>query len=213
MSVTLHLGDCLEVIRDLDVASISAVVTDPPYGIDSDTDYTRFTNGLSDHGHFGKIIGDSEPFDPSPWLRFPKVILFGANCFCNRLPPGSFLVWCKKQSANLGKFLGDCEVAWMKGGHGCYLFHHIWDGFNRESERNGTLHPTQKPVALLLWCIERLKLAPGSTILDPYMGSGTTGVAALRAGYNFIGIEQHEPYFRIAERRIAREAEQAKLFV
>jgi site-specific DNA-methyltransferase (adenine-specific) len=220
VSVTLHMGDCLDVMRGIEAGSISAVVTDPPWGIDADTDYTRFSGGLSDHRNFGEgIDGDAESFDPSPWLEFPKVALWGANCFSNRLPIGKWLVWLKKRSNQIGTFMSDAELCWVKyrkcprRAPGVYLKEHIWHGFDRQSERGGTLHPTQKPVAVMQWCIEHLGLEPGSTILDPYMGSGTTGIAALRCGMNFIGIEQHEPYFRIAERRIAREAEQAKLFV
>ena len=136
-------------------------------------------------------------------------MMFGFNCFSDRLPMGSLLVWCKKRAPNLGKFLSDCEVAWMRGGHGVYLFHHEWHGFMRESERGPTLHPTQKPVALMRWCIERLRLKPGSTICDPYMGSGSTGVAAVQLGHHFIGAELDAEYFAIAKARID-EALQAR---
>jgi DNA modification methylase len=73
-------------------------------------------------------------------------------------------------------------------------------------------HPTQKPVALMLWCFEKLKLKPGDTVFDPYMGSGTTGVAALRAGLNFIGIEIDPTYFAIARKRIEAEQDRHPLF-
>ena len=88
------------------------------------------------------------------------------------------------------------------GGYGVYCFRHLWSGFNRESERGLFLHPTQKPVALMRWCIGRLKLRPRATILDPYMGSGATGVAAVQLGFNFVGIEHDRGYFRKAQRRI-----------
>jgi site-specific DNA-methyltransferase (adenine-specific) len=208
-AIDLRLGDCLEVMRGIPDGSIDAVVTDPPYGrrhLSSHkrrADHTRF-NGTKwrcvDHP---EIEGDDRPFDPTPFLAFPKVILFGMNCYCDRLPPGTVLVWCKRRENMLGKFLSDCELAWMKGGYGVYQFNHMWNGVCRDSEIGRHLHPTQKPVSLMKWCIGRLKLKPGSTILDPYMGSGTTGVAAAELGHNFIGIESHEPYFRIAQARIA----------
>lgn len=218
--ISLYHGDCLEILPTLDAKKISAIVADPPYGVRKirggilRSNYTRFSGGKKrwtrlDHR---EIAGDDGPFDPAPFLAFPKVILFGMNCYSDRLPPGSVLVWCKKPTSKLGKFLGDCELAWMKGGHGVYLFHHVWDGVCRDSEVGQFLHPSQKPVSLMKWCIGRLKLTPGSTILDPYLGSGSTGVAAVGLGYNFIGIESHEPYFQVAERRIQAEIDKTALF-
>src|SRR6185369_16361673 len=128
-------------------------------------------------------------------------------CFSDRLPLGSWLVWLKKRDNQLGTFMSDAEVAWMKGGLGVYVFRHVWNGFDRESEaRQKTLHPTQKPVALMRWCIERLKLKPGSTILDPYMGSAPVGLAARELGHSYIGIEREPAYFEIAVRRLQERA-------
>jgi site-specific DNA-methyltransferase (adenine-specific) len=203
LSFKLYRGDCLKVLKRLDCGSVDAVVMDPPYGIGMDTDYTRFTGGLSEsRNHHRGIPGDLQPFDPSPWLQFPKAVLWGANFYSDRLPGGGWLVWCKKRDAALGKLLGDCEVAWFKPGEAVYLFRHTWNGFDRQSEKGTTLHPTQKPIALMRWCIERLRLKPRSTILDPYMGSGPVGVAAVQLGYSYIGIEIDPEYFGIAKQRI-----------
>jgi site-specific DNA-methyltransferase (adenine-specific) len=213
--VKLILGDCLEAMRGMPDASVGAIVTDPPYGVGHATNYGRFTG----QGNFAKqsrdylpIEGDDSDFDPSPFLRYPKVILWGFNAFSDKLPKGSVLVWCKRRDSKIGKFLSDCELAWMKGGYGVYLFHHIWDGFDRETERGRALHPSQKPVALMRWCIERLRLPPSATVFDPYMGSGATGVAAVQLGFNFIGVEKDAGYFAIAERRIAEAKGRAPLF-
>lgn len=199
--VQLYQDDCRNVLPHL--AGIDAVVTDPPYGIQHKTNYKRFSGGMHDkRNDHQPILGDEQPFDPSPWLDFPKVVLWGANCFSDRLPMGSWLVWCKKPASKLGKFMGDCELAWQKSGHGTYLFHHVWDGFCRETEQGKPLHPTQKPVALMRWCIERLKLKPGSTILDPFMGSAPVALATMDLGHNYIGIEREPTYFDIAVNRI-----------
>ena len=202
--VQLYLGDCLDVLRTLPDGSVDAVVTDPPYGCDNDCDYTRFSGGLSESTcfHLG-IHGDNQPFDPIPWPTFPKVILWGYQFYADKLPQGTVLVWLKKRDSQLGTFLSDCELAWQKGGKGVYLRRHIWHGFDRETERGQkTLHPSQKPVALMRWCIERVT-QPGQTILDPFMGSGTTGVACVQTGRKFIGCEISPEYYAIAEKRIA----------
>ncbi len=210
MSYTLHHGDCLDVMRGMPDASVDAVVTDPPYGMKWDTVTTRFSGGHNPRRRGAgrnddrPIQGDDSSFDPSPWLHYPKVILFGANHFAARLPVGTTLVWVKRNEAAYGSFLSDAEVAWMKGGHGVYLHKDL--SMNGMARRR--VHPTQKPVGLMRWCIERLNLKPGSTIFDPYMGGGSTGVAALDLGHNFIGIERDPGYHAIATKRLA-EAENA----
>jgi site-specific DNA-methyltransferase (adenine-specific) len=201
--VTLHRGDCLEVLATLPADAVDAVVTDPPYGMDWDTDTTRFSGGVYGDGRRGQ--GDAQPFDPVSWLRFPKVILWGANHYAARLPVGTTLVWIKKADHLFGTFLSDAEIGWMKGGYGVYCFRKQFPPPCRMAENGGTVaHPNQKPIALMRWCLERLRLEPGATVLDPYMGSGTTGIACLDCGYNFIGIESDPTHFARAERRIAR---------
>jgi DNA modification methylase len=196
--ITLILGDC----RDHIPENIRAVATDPPYGCQNDCDYTRFSGGLSPSRNFHQgIIGDQEPFDPTPWLKYPKVCLWGFQFFAQRLPLGSVLVWNKKRPNQLGKFLSDCELAWVKGGKGCYLFNHVWHGFDRETERGKTLHPTQKPVALWSWAFERMKLKPGDLVFDPYMGSGSCAKAAMDYGLRYVGCEVVPEYFETAAKR------------
>jgi len=197
----LILGDCLESLASL---SQGAVISDPPYGVDNNCDYTRFTNGIAPSKNYDQgIAGDSEPFDPTPWLRFPEVILWGWQFFASHLSVGTVLVWNKKGSNQLGTFLSDAELAWKKGGVGVYLFEHKWHGFDKESERGEvSVHPSQKPAALMQWCIEKVK---AKTIIDPYMGAGSTGVACMRLGRKFVGCEINEHYFNIAVERIERE--------
>lgn len=195
----LYNCDC----RELDIEA-DAVVTDPPYGCKNDCNYQRFTGGISHSRNFHKgIVGDNEPFDPTPWLAYKHVALFGYQYFADKLPLGTILVWNKKRSNSLGKFLSDCELAWINRGKGCYLFNHVWSGFDRQSERgNKTLHPTQKPVELMKWVIGKLKLPDGATILDPYLGSGATALATLELGYRFIGCEIEPEYYAIAKKRL-----------
>jgi site-specific DNA-methyltransferase (adenine-specific) len=204
--IDLRCGDCLKILPTL--GQVDAVVSDPPYGMKWNTNTNRFTGGQSIYRYrkihpTDDVIGDDKPFDPSPWIPFRKVVLFGANHYASRLPKGTTLVWLKKADHLFGTFLSDAEIGWMKGGHGVYCFRKQFPPPSRIKEGGGRCaHPTQKPVDLMRWCIERLKLKPGATILDPYMGSGTTGVAAVSLGFNFIGIELDRGYYNIARRRI-----------
>jgi site-specific DNA-methyltransferase (adenine-specific) len=205
---TLYLGDCLEVLPTL--GRVDAVVTDPPYGIG----YRHAGGGgkLARSTSFGgvSIIGDSEPFDPAPWLGFDECILWGANHFASRLPDSPrWLTWDKRDGV-CSNDQADCEHAWTNLGGPARIKRHLWNGMLKQSERGEVrLHPTQKPVDVMRWCIEQTK---GATILDPFMGSGTTGVAALQLGRKFIGIELDPGYFDIACKRIEEAWKQPRLF-
>jgi site-specific DNA-methyltransferase (adenine-specific) len=210
-NATLYLGDCLEILPTL--ARVDAVITDPPYGIG----YSHGVGGgkLARSTQFDShpIVGDDRPFDPMPWVEFDKVVLFGANHYASRLPDSSFwLVWDKRDGV-CSNDQADCEMAWVKGKGNARVIRHLWNGMLKDSERGEIrCHPTQKPVAVMAWAIEQVKLAPKSRILDPYAGSATTGIAALKAGHAFVGIEIHEPYFEIACERIENAQRQERLF-
>ena len=218
--VTLILGDC----ANYPGIAADAVISDPPYGMSWDTDSTRFSGGQSEkirrkrrgkgRADYGAIAEDDEPFDPSPWVIYPKVVLWGETHFSVRLPVGTKLIWIKKEEHLWGTFLGDAETAWMKGGHGIYFKKISFPPPVRAVDAGGNpcrpvgIHPTQKPVALMAWCMERAKVPEGATVLDPYMGSGTTGIACIRTGRKFIGIEKDPKHFKTAELRIRRELEE-----
>lgn len=207
-------GDCLDVLRSIPAGSVDAVVTDPPYGMGWDTDSTRFSgremvgNRSEGRDDWGDIAGDKEPFDPEPWLSFPRVVLFGANHFAQRLPVGTTLVWIKRSDDLFGTFLSDAELAWMKGGYGVYCYRKQFPPPSRMAEANmpRPAHPTQKPIGLMAWAMERAKTPDDGLVLDPYCGSGTTGVACVRSGRRFIGIEKDERHANIARRRIGEAA-------
>lgn len=212
---TLYMGDCRDILPTL-AAEIDAIVSDPPYGISFIPDYNnRQMSNLAEAKDYKPVHGDEMPFDPVPLLGFKHVVLFGYQFFASKVPAGNILIW-DKRFKNGSAFLGDAELAWCKsqykkfgghnGGYGAYIYSQTWQGFVRSEE---TEHPTQKPVALLKWVIERARIPQGFTICDPYMGSGTTGVAAMQLGYKFIGIEIDPEYYAIAEKRIA--AAQAQL--
>ena len=212
---TLYHGDCLEILPTL--PRVDAVITDPPYGMSWNTDSTRFSSGRMDHcrgkgrADWGVVAGDDHQFDPSAFLSFPSVVLWGANHYANRLPRGTTLLWIKKADHLFGTFLSDAEVAWMKGGHGVYCYRQQFPPPSRMAENGGKVaHPTQKPIGLMTWCLLRAKA--GTTVLDPFMGSGTTGVACANLGRKFIGIEIERRYFDIACERIDNAYRQKRMF-
>jgi site-specific DNA-methyltransferase (adenine-specific) len=159
-------------------------------------------------------VGDREPFDPSPWVALAKsVVLWGWNHYAARLPVGTTLIWLKRNDDAFGSFLSDAELAWVAGGHGVYAFRDARGPSGRAAEGLGeAAHPTQKPVPLMRWCIERAKVPPAGLILDPYMGSGSTGVAAVEMRHPFIGIEIEPRYFDTACRRIEAAQRQGDMF-
>jgi site-specific DNA-methyltransferase (adenine-specific) len=213
--VTLYLGDCREILPTL--GRVDAVVTDPPYGIALDTDNSRFSGGnvasVAKRGNGvgsgdGKpIVGDDQPFDPKPLLAVGgEQIIWGWHNFPDALPRGACLIWLKRNDEGFGSFLSDAETAWHSRGHGVYCFRDL----SNNAIARERVHPTQKPLDLMRWCIERVN---GRTILDPFMGSGTTGVAAVKLGRKFIGIEIEPKYFDIACKRIADALKQPDMFI
>lgn len=213
---TLWLGDCR--MGPETPADVDAVIADPPYGIDlakmSGTGRNRWNEGTN-YGF--EIVGDDVPFDPAHWLQFPKVVLFGGNHFGSRLPDAScWLVWDKRDGGTSDS-CADCELAWTNLRGPARLYSQKWRGMVRAGEENVArgavrVHPAQKPVALMAWVIAQCKLVPGAHILDPYMGSGTGAVAALRGGYRYTGYEIEERYFDIACERAEQAHSQGQLF-
>lgn len=201
----LILGDCLEILPEL--GKVDAVVTDPPYGI---------LAGGSGQGA-GKLKGRALNRADTSWDTPPsaalieavrnagaQVIIWGGNYFA--LPPcRGILVWNKEQP---WPNFSAAELAWTTLDRPAALYR-LSPSRADKGERNP--HPTVKPLELMLWCLGFLPNA--RTILDPFMGSGTTGVACVKLGRSFIGIEIDVGYFDIACRRIAQAQAQPDLFV
>lgn len=202
-------GDCLQVLPGMANKWQMAVVADPPYGI---AELNKFgsRNKAAAAMTYRPIIGDDQPFNPGPWLPFPYVVLWGANWYADKLPPsGGWLIWDKRDGITSNNF-SDCEMAWTNCLNVTRLFRHRWYGMIRASEQGEQrVHSTQKAVALMSWVLEVCEIPKTATIFDPYLGSGTTGVAAIKAGYRFIGCEIDPHYFAIAARRIADAARAA----
>lgn len=210
----LLLGDCLEVLPLL--GTVDAVVTDPPYGIgaangaamggtDASGKYVRrprqYAGGWDDERASEKAIALALNCSGAQ-------IFWGGNFFSDMLPRGGrWLVWDKLNSM---PSYSDGELAWTSvNGSSVKKFTQCASGL--AANRDGRVHPTQKPLALMQWCLGFLPKA--RTILDPFMGSGTTGVACVKQGRTFIGIEIDEDYFDIACERIRKAYAQPDFFV
>ena len=193
---TLYLGDCLEVMPL--IGEVDAVVTDPPYGININK-----SNRISTSRGFTKKNWDEKAADLSFLNLLNPTIIWGGNYF-NLPPTRGFLIWDKNNS---GRDFADCEMAWCSMDMNARIY--VMRPMNMDG---GKQHPTQKPIALMKWCISHL---PDNTnlILDPFMGSGSTGVAAVQMGRKFIGIELDEEYFDIACKRIEDAQRQGDLFI
>ncbi len=191
----LWLGDCRE-----DLPASGAIVTDPPYGI-----------GM-DGGKIGKAVYEKKSWDataadikPLIAMNIPSII-WGGNYF--DVPPSDrWLVWDKKNDPTT---FADCELAWTNIPGAVRVFRWLWSG-PYQQKREQRWHPTQKPLALMEWCLGFI--ADDLAILDPFMGSGTTLVACAKLGRRGIGIEIDQTYFDIACRRVEEAYRQPDMFV
>jgi len=201
--IEIYHGDCLEVMAGMEEGSFDAVVTDPPYGISYNHDPKYQNKHKESHrSNLDSVARDDIPFDPSPWIGKP-FIMWGANFYASRLPDLCvWLCWDKVLKNDLNLRIAECEFAASNCIRRPRVFRALWSGAYRVEERGEYYHPTQKPVALMKWCISLPGVPKSGTILDPFMGSGTTLVAAKQLGRKATGIELEEKYCEIAVKRI-----------
>lgn len=212
----IYLDDSFEILSQF--KSIDLLLTDPPYG--AKTNFKREGRGarilkgtkLEDRD-WPELIGDDKPFNPTIFLEYPEVILWGANHYCNFLPGSSkWLIW-DKRDGRISDDNADCEIAWTNLKGPARIHRQLWRGICRAGEENISisgkkLHQAQKPVALMTFCINQSKTK--GLIIDPFMGSGTTLVAATRLGRFSIGIDISEECCEITAKRLEREIEREK---
>ena len=198
---TLYCGDCLEILPTL--GRVDAVVTDPPYGLGDWNNRGSNSGGPFDSNITQEWDKAVSAADLAPLFDAARYqIIWGANYIGNLPRTKQMLVWNK---GIRGMHFNDCELAW------CSQWKEASRVFDLSPAGQTKQHPTQKPLPLMQWCVG---LLPGdaSIILDPFMGSGTTGVAALQLGRRFIGIEIDPGYFDIACKRIEEAWKQPRLF-
>ena len=206
-NATLFLGDCRDILPTL--PKVDAVVTDPPYGIAHSSNYGASWNGT-------QIAGDSDTSlrdEVLMALSGVSAVVFGSWKQAKPAGVHTVLIWDKGDAAGMG----DLSIPWKPNHEEIYI---IGKGFSgrrgsavlRHSvitwESQGRSHPHEKPVSLMASLVAKVC---GQCILDPFMGSGTTGVACMNLGRKFIGIEREPKYFDIACRRIEDAQRQARL--
>lgn len=206
---TLYLGDCRDVLPTL--GKVDAVVTDPPYGIGEAAGKNKTRTNMAVAKDYGDDEWDNEPITDELMALVRAVgrhqVIFGGNYY--HCPPAScWLVWDKLNGDN---DFADCELAWTNLPKAVRRIRYLWNGMIRANGEARGDHPTQKPIGVMSWVLGQLP-AETRTILDPFMGSGTTGVACALAGMTFTGIEREARYFDAACRRIEEAYKQPRLF-
>lgn len=214
---TVHCADCLDIMKQLPDKCIDLVLTDPPYGIGeiggrnlADRPTKKWKNPQS---QIYKTFDDSKIPDEKYFKDIFRIsknqIIFGANNFTEYLPKSTgWIVWDKR--VNPKELLSMCELAFSSFNKRCMKFEYLWAGFKKENPEY-RYHVTQKPVALFGWILQNYS-TPSMTVFDPFAGSGTTAIACLETGRNYICIEKEPDYVEIINKRIATWKEQGRMF-
>ena len=202
--ITIYHGDCRTIYGGL---QFDAIVSDPPYGMNY-TGHSGKGNLIHSKGggrnEKAKVSGDDRPFDVAEWLAWPCVFS-GATWYYDRLPPGGSLhSWDKRGEYKRTSF-ADCDIIWCSRKIQSQTFRLVWRGLCRHAEnKERIVHPTQKPVELMRWMIGLVGVRNVETVLDPFMGSGSTLLAARAEGLSAVGIEIEERYCEIAAKRLSQ---------
>ena len=215
---TLLHADAHAIIDRLRDLSPDAVVTDPPYGLGLAGDLGYHGNQGAYHGDRKRIadrrggaspvVGDDGSVDVRPFLDLAPVSwVWGADHLRHQLPAGGrFVAWDKLEGRDPWDSFSDVEFAWCSKAGKSTLIRWLWKGLasRKAGEQNGRrLHPMQKPLHIMRESIRGCGLEPGALILDPYMGSCTTGIAAWQLGYRFVGVEIDRRWYDVAAARVS----------
>jgi len=209
----LYHGDCREIISELDKSDL--ILTDPPYGIDLDTDYSKKKSTRIQGKKYNQLEGDKTLMDFSFLFNLSgKKIIFGANNFPQQIPfdpkKDGWICWDKRTNERADKILGSpFEMAVIIGQRTYKMIRMQHCGVkNADGDNSGRFHPTQKPVRLMMKLLEIFR---PKTVLDPFLGSGTTALACEKLGIPWIGIELEKKYCDLAIKRLKPITQQSKL--
>lgn len=201
--IIIYHGDCKDVLPQL--SKVDLILTDPPYGIGESNEKNSSRDCLATTTDFGHYEWDYKKIDKKTINHIitmaNKTIIFGGNYY--NLPPANcWLIWDKDNGAN---DFADAEIAWTNLKKAIRLKKYRWQGMLQEHMGNKEvrIHPTQKPVEVMRWCI--MQAGGIDSILDPFVGSGTTLIAAKQLNCKAIGIEIEEKYCELAAKRLSQE--------
>lgn len=217
--------DALEYMRGLPDKSVDLVLCDPPYGIGESKNAKSRIKRIGLKGPNSKAATEVRDYYCGDWdnerlgaeyineiLRVSvNQVVFGGNYYADLLPASTcWIVWDKINGENS---FADCELAWTSFTSAVRKIEYIWNSMLQGDMKNKQqrIHPTEKPIPVLAWILRKYS-EPGMTVLDPFMGSGTTAIACIQEGRNFIGTELDPVYFAMASKRIAQEQAKLKLF-
>ena len=207
--------DCLDVMRRLADKSVDLILTDPPYGIGEAAGKNKSRGNMAVAKDYGDLEWDNAIPSKAYFDEIMRVskhqVIFGGNYFVEHLRNSPcWIVWDKDNGEN---DFADCELAWCSFSSAVRRLKLRWNGMLQHNmkEKEHRIHPTQKPVRLFEWILEKYA-QPGWVIMDPFLGSGSSAIAAKRLGYEFIGVEREKTYFEAALERIPREGAQGRLF-
>jgi len=219
---TIICGDCLEVMKQLPDKCVDLVLTDIPYGIGiHNMNFVKsgakkigkaYRNDYTETGDWD-VKPQQECIQEILRMSLNQIIFGGEHIQHYVESSRGWIIWDKRIDDKYKNDFADCELAWTSFKKPARIFHYLWSGFLRgdNSVFEERFHPAQKPVALMQWCLENYS-KEGDTILDPFLGSGTTAVACYRTRRNYIGIEISPEYCKIAEKRIQQEKDKLALF-
>lgn len=208
MTYKLHLGDCLEFMREMEDKSVDVVFADPPYG--NETDYATYNDTRE---NLVKLVNGFMP----EALRIARRVVVTSGVKNMYLYPEYtwVLSWVNMAGVGSSSWGFSCWQPILVYGKDPFLSQGLGRRADTFMQKNNQVadvnHPCPKPTNVMRWIIERTSIK-GETVFDPFMGSGTTGVACVELGRNFIGCEISEDYFKIAEKRIKQATLQPSLF-
>ena len=199
--------DVLAVERLMDGKKADMVFTDPPYGVSVVKDGKVGADfGVAKKGRYAEVIGDDttqtahDAIAICQSLKVPVQIYWGGNYYADKLPPTScWLIWDKRGDSGIVNTFADCELAWTNMTGPARIHKQLWNGMIREGEKDKRVHPTQKPVALAEWAVEQY--LKGSTVLDLFLGSGSTLIACEKLRKACYGMEMSPAYCDVIVKR------------
>jgi len=217
-NILLINADCMEVMKHLNGDEFDLACVDQPYGIGEDGKSNHSRGKLAASTKYSAKSWDREPPTKEYFATLMRVsknqIAWGANHYISSintlfLDSPCWIVWDKDNSGDFA----DCELAWTSFKTAVRKFKFTWNGMLQGDMKNKQkrIHPTQKPIHLYSWILQNYA-KEGDRILDTHLGSGSSAIAAHYSGYDFVGIELDEDYYKAAVKRFNEETRQIDIF-